>query len=597
MVKNYELRMGNGTKNSLDGGLCLNEETSLSVSQSPVLLNMCLDNGGILSKRDGQKFIFNTDLSSTKIQGMYEFKDHIYYVTNGILYKFDGSTNTKLSGKSLGLNDVFMFTYNGTLYFLNGENYYCLIDDVVSEITPYIPRVSYNRKPDGSGGEIDESWNMISDQFRNTFNGDGTTKDYILSLDNLKSVDKVTIGGVTTTEFTVDLVKGKVSFTTAPAEGLNNVEITASKTFDKLKENITKCTFAIEFSNRMFFSGNSDYPNQYYAGGLSDDNKANYFPQKYKYLIGGTDKKITAFKVRHNKLVVFKEDMTCTVDSATGLDNLASFPITFLNTDVGCDIPNSVQLINNDIIFANTYQGINIIVSTYIQGESNIVTLSQNINGNHNRKGLLKESNLKNAKSVDYNFKYHLCLGDKCYVLDYKDGISTKNTEENKWFLYDNIKANCFCVFKNELYYGHNAKGNLVKFISQKNDFGEGINAVWKSKLFDFGYPDYLKIISELYATFSNSDNSRNEIDVTYTSENGTIEKTLTIGNASLWDWNEFDWENFNWDVALFDRTLKDKIKLKKVVYMQLTFENSEVNQELSIKNIALTFRLIRKVK
>ena len=71
----------------------------------------------------------------------------------------------------------------------------------------------------------------------------------------------------------------------------------------------------------------------------------------------------------------------------------------------------------------------------------------------------------------------------------------------------------------------------------------------------------------------------------------------MIIGNASLWDWNEFDWDNFNWDVALFDRTLKDKIKFKKVVYMQLAFENSEANQELSIKNISLVFRLIRKVK
>ena len=64
MGKSYELRLGNGTKYPLNGGISLDEETLIDLSQSPYdgLLNMCLDNGGTLGKRQGQEYILSNDL-------------------------------------------------------------------------------------------------------------------------------------------------------------------------------------------------------------------------------------------------------------------------------------------------------------------------------------------------------------------------------------------------------------------------------------------------------------------------------------------------------------------------------------------------------
>ena len=604
MANVKEIRLGTNTSNQLNGGLCLNEETALNISQSPHngLLNMCLDNGGVLCKRKGQAKMFSTPLGDSSINSIYaNYKGYTILHYNTSLYKYQGSgMPTKIEGSSLSNNKSNMFVYNSILYIQDGKGYYQYDGEVVKSVVPYIPRVSMNRKADGSNSTIDESWNMLGDGFRNTFNGDGTSKVYKLSLDSLNNrAIKVVVNNVIktlTTDYTVDFSKGVVTFVNAPSEGTNNVEITAYKTFEGLKENITGCRFAIEFSNRIFISGNPNTPNMYYAGGLSESNDASYFPQKYMYGIKGTDKAITGFKVHYNTLIVFKEDITCTVTAATGLDNTASFPIEFLNTEVGCDIPGSIQLINNNIVFANTYGGVNVIVSTQIPGEKSNMCISQNINGDYNRNGLLNEANLKEAISIDHDYKYYLCVNDKAYVLDYREVLTTTKPYLNRWFLYDNIKANCFSILDNELVYGMKSTGNLVKFINAKNDFGKPINAYWKSKLIDFGYPDFQKIISELYTTFSYK-GIKNDINIKLINENGVVENTINIAATNTWTWTKFDWSAFNWDISLFDKTIKTKVRLKKIVYLQLDFSNNEVDQDLAIKNIVLHFRLLRRVK
>ena len=413
-----EIRLGTNTKNALNGGLCFNEETAISISQSPHngLLNMCLDNGGVLCKRNGQSYVFENSIGDGSVNCIFpNYKGKIIIHIGTKLYEWVGSgLPTEIAGFTLADSRSNMFNYNSILYIQDGVNYLQYDGTTLKEVEPYIPRVSMNRKPDGSHSDVDESWNMLGNGFKNTFNADGTSTTYCLSFDKLDNTPiKVVVGAdtkVLDTDYTVDFNTGIVTFKVAPNEGTNNVEITAYKTFEGLKEKIKGCKFSIEFSNRMFFSGNSKTPNMYYAGGLSANNDAGYFPQKYMYGIKGDDTAITGFKVHYNTLIVFKEDLTATVTAATGLDNTASFPISFLNTEIGCDIPNSIQLINNNVVFANTYGGVFMIVSTTIPGEKSILCISQNINGNYSRNGLLQEANFKKAISVDHDFKYYLLL-------------------------------------------------------------------------------------------------------------------------------------------------------------------------------------------
>ena len=317
------------------------------------------------------------------------------------------------------------------------------------------------------------------------------------------------------------------------------------------------------------------------------------------YAIKGSDKAVTGFKVHQNKLVVFKEDLTCTVEATTGLDNTASFPISFLNTEVGCDMPDTIQLINNDIVFCNSYGGVYLVASTIIPGEKSIKPISINVNGDSNRNGILQHTiaDLESASSVDHNFKYWLCVGNKAYVLDYREGIITTNPDKNKWFYYDNINASCFVIKDNELIYGVRDYGQLVQFTQAFNDFGLPINAKWRSKRMDFSYPDYLKTISDIWVTFNNSLSEDSVITVKFMSENGNIEDVIVIPANDSWSWSSFSWEGFNWKVRLFDKTIKNRVKIRKICYFQIEFSNNMLDQNLSIKNFVINYKLIRKVR
>ena len=598
-----ELRIGTSAKIQFDGGICYDDESSIELSQSPYggLLNMCLDDGGMPIKRQGQQFVYETSLGSEGIKGLFaDYKGETILVHGQKLYKQEGAGQPVELYSELSTNEVFMFSYNAILYILDGVKYLQYDGKEVKEVEPYVPRVTMNRKPDGSNSVIDESWNMIGRGFKDSFNGDGASKVYRLSMNNL-DVDNLIceVNGNITSEFTVNKSTGEVTFNVAPSAGTNNVVITAYKTFEKLRENILNCKVGIEFSNRMFLAGNRELANYYFASGLNDNADASYFPQKYQYSIKGSDKAVTGFKVHYNKLVVFKEELTCTVTASIGLDNEASFPIEFLNTDVGCDIPNSIQLINNNIVFANTYGGVHMIVSTDVIGEKAIVPISRNVNGTHDRPGLIYEdlTELKRACSIDFNNKYYLCVGSKCYIWDYKDNYNVNYPNKLKWFIWDNINAYRFAVRGNQLLYGHKDIGMLCRFNASTSDFGNGIKGVWKSKLIDFGYPDYLKTIS--YIWYTCKANAASDIKINYYNDSGDVVSSAVIPASELssFEWGRFGWDSFSWSVQKFAPTLRLKAKIKKVRYFQIELTNDKVNENLSIINLVIKYNLTKKVK
>lgn len=103
----------------------------------------------------------------------------------------------------------------------------------VKPVDPFIPDVVINRTPSGDYSDLIDNYNRLGKGWKNTFNGNGESKEYKLTQDKLDTEPavKVEIGGKEVTEgFTVDYEAGKVTFTTAPEKGQNNVVITAYKT-------------------------------------------------------------------------------------------------------------------------------------------------------------------------------------------------------------------------------------------------------------------------------------------------------------------------------------------------------------------------------
>ena len=190
------------------------------------------------------------------------------------------------------------FIFNNRLYFIDGKNYLVYdgetIKDVVS--SAYIPTTYINIIPNGENADIGteyEQRNILQPLFKHTFVADGTTTEFYMNECDLDEISEVKLYGKTLTEgvgkdYSVDLFAGKITFSSAPPRPENaengaypeffaGVEITAKKVLKSVsgvteeKENIfelvTECTIATIFDNRVFMSGNPNYPNHvFYCG-------------------------------------------------------------------------------------------------------------------------------------------------------------------------------------------------------------------------------------------------------------------------------------------------------------------------------------------
>lgn len=231
----------------------------------------------------------------------------------GILTTADALFNSMNNAKSSS------FIFNNKLYIIDGKNYLVYDGNSVSSVinNAYVPTTYINIIPAGDNADTGteyEQRNLLTPKFKHTFIADGTTTEFFMNENNLESIDRVVVYGVEktlSTDFTVDLANGKITFTTAPTKpeetiqvvgqnGASNIyytrmyagiEITASKTIKKVtgvaEENsnlqageiITNCTIATIFDNRVFLSGNPNYPNHifYSARNITGFVDATYF--------------------------------------------------------------------------------------------------------------------------------------------------------------------------------------------------------------------------------------------------------------------------------------------------------------------------------
>ncbi len=516
-------------------------------------------------------------------------------ITADSVYSFSASvsasaTMTAKSAKAIkrDLLDTRMdsFFMGNKQYFLNGQDYFYYDGNSCVEITPYIPTLFISKSPTG-GGTYNEDFNLLGAGFKDSFSGDGTTTVYQLSLTNL---DSTTVTAVVNneakaegTDFTVDRTAGKVTFTTAPAAGTNNVIITAYKTQAGFPERIKKCTFHVLFGGtndtRVFVSGNPDFPNQIWRSGLYDPT---YFPENGFYKIGSDREKVTGFAKQYDYLVIEKESSKGNMQFQLDSSGKVSFPIKPLNDRIGTIAPNSIQIINNNPVSLDR-TGVYILTQSNVRDERNIQHISANIDSL-----LLNEPNLEKAISVDFDYKYWLALNNKVYVYDYKI---------NEWYLYDNIPATCFLIYNNILYFG--GKGLVYRFKKETdyqpfNDDGQPINAYWKSKYLTFN-ADYLRKIVDS-VLFSMKPQTHSSVDLYYTTnkKQSDLIKTKRMDLFNFW---LMDFNKFSFVTSDFPQEVKTRIKAKKITHFQLMIQNNKLDEGLGILSLGIKFRYGSEVR
>lgn len=492
----------------LDGGLNLRELSyRMDSDQSPCMKNL-MWRDGVLSCRDGQVWL-TEDTSLGTGYAAYESTFHgaAFLHIGDALYALEGTTLRKLMDGVPENGGTFLL-FGGSLLYKNRGGYY-RIDRAEGgfaavPVAAYTPIILINASPVNGGGDIYQSENRLSPQKTVWYTTEAGVKEYHLPVENVESIDAVEVDGVLVTNYTADLAAGIVTFATEPQHHdpvlPNTVRITFTKANPDAYESIMDCPHAAAYGGNqnvcVVVGGSAVQPNAYFWSGHHTAMDPGYFPMEQYNFAGAAAEPITGFGKQQSMLVIFKErsvgrTVMGTVTMETGRV-MITMDYTPINAALGCDLPGTIRLIGNHLVFANTRQGVHMLLDSSAANENNIVSVSENVNP-----GLLPALRKAGAAcSFDDDKSYWLCCGGEAYVWDYS--ISTY--QKPSWFYHTGIHAAAFFRRGEELCHLNRA-GRVTVFRREYHDYGEAIEKVYQFATQSMGSYDRLKDITGVLFT------------------------------------------------------------------------------------------------
>ena len=405
----------------------LDEPSLIDIRRSPDALNVWKnyrDNQGTcIETRPGYRKI--AQIGNSKINGLYIFSLTKAIVHSGnSLYEW---TNFPSEPESTDLVEIYtemnnqrscFNKVNNKLYINDGKNYLVYDGTNLKKVKDeaFIPRTTIGRKAGGNGGgETLQDVNLLQPKRVNSFVGDGSSRDYYLDAQNIDTAEVIIKVNDNTlkenTDFTVDRANGKITFNSAPSSpnlsGEDNVFITFAKTIEGYEDRINKCTKALLFDNRLFFTGNSDYPNAVFHSEL---NNPTYISDLNYYEDGSSDSLITGMTVGNNILWIFKnsDQNNANVfyhEPTLDLEHGKIYPSKQGNVSVGCYVDSTN--FQDDIVYLSRY-GLEGVSIEKIDSKQVIAHRSTMVDVK-----MTNENNYKNSMMVEYQGYLFVLVNDK----------------------------------------------------------------------------------------------------------------------------------------------------------------------------------------
>lgn len=557
-------------------------ETQIALGESPNMINWRVTENYKIRKREGYKKLFNS-LGNKNIQGMWYGKIngsyHFLFAYDGKIYEHNLTTHTNAELGTLTDAKTFFFTFNDKVYIRNGHEYKYWDGTTFGTVTGYRPVIAVATPPAG-GGTANEEINNLNGLKEQWFSPDGVATVFKLTESNIDSVDfvKNRETGVTytvTTDYTVNLTTGEVTFLVVPTVGALPDKISIGwKKSNGIRSELDKNPYSLlyggENDTRVFIYGGSK--NRYYYTGLADGlPSAEYFPANSYNDVGSSEFNVTALIKQYDRLIIYTENAAYysyydNIIDPTG-QTIISFPTYPLNSAVGHVAPGQLQLIQNNpfSIFHGVYEW----TATNVRDERNATYISKKVQPS------LDEVDLKQAITVDFEKKgeYWLCVGSTVWIFNYRNST---------WYMYDNINAKCFLVIDEHLYFG--SVGTIEKFdMTNKNDNDEAIEAVWEMAFYDFGVEWRQKFSNKMWVSLNPE--PRAKIDLSYQTDKDVSSETLqavyflaTFGNMNF--------SNFGFSTNYNPQPFKFKIKAKKFVYFKILISNNQLDENAVVLSI-----------
>lgn len=406
--------------------------------------------------------------------------EHWIIHTGVSLIDYEPITKVKKVIKATGMkpSKSSAFIYNNIFYIIDGINYLEYDGATLKEVAGYVPLTSIARKPKGGGTQYQDI-NLLSPYRKNGFWGDGESTIYYLDSQNIDDVTNVWINDILQEKstYTVDKLGGSVTFTTAPEKtnDEDNVVIEYKKEISGYENKLKKCTLTAVFDNRVFFSGNQDYPNAVFWCGYNNPR----YISDMNYALEGTDlAKVKALVPGNNALWVFKESSQAntTVFYHAPLevfdnrlnDTVKTYPSTHSSISTGC----SAAGINfaDDIVFFSDrgMEGISGDITTeqFLGHRSTLVDTK-----------LLNETNYKDMTLAEWEGYLFVVIDNKVYLADSRQKATNNDHIEYEWFYWDFDIDFKYATEKNNTLYlcskEHNVKNEngYIKYIDNTNTY------------------------------------------------------------------------------------------------------------------------------
>lgn len=443
----------------------------ISLNRSPDTLNMWRNYKSSNMLETRPDIVLSTQFDNP-VYGLffYEVSNQVQLIVHSgtKLYKIVNGTKTELTlptGVSLKPARNYFFVHNNILYYKDGLCYLkyngTTLTNIVDDDNTYIPRTTIGKSPSGGGTSFQYA-NTLSRYRRNDFTADGQSLVYQLDATNITGVKSVYVNDTLYSyvasdpgenEYTVDTTAGTVIFGVAPespnTDGQDNVFITYAKVESANTDAILKCTLLAEFDNKIFFSGNQDYPNAiWYSGGVGAADDVTYVPFNQFYNEGLDNSPVRALVPGNNALWVFKEPSQANTTvfyhiPTTVYENgisINTYPSVHSSISTGC-IATGLNFADDIVFYSDRgLEGITGDVTT----EQLLAHRSTFVDNK-----LLKETNYKNMILEEYDGYMLTFINDsktveeqtinysKIYLTDSRQASALINHYEYDWYYWE----------------------------------------------------------------------------------------------------------------------------------------------------------------
>lgn len=619
----------------LSGGLNLSElDYRLKADESPEMRNMWWQDG-VLQSRDGQRYITDAPYEGAVGYACYDslFWGYAIFHIGNRLYYYKPETGDQIVGGCTEIltqhgvsceipeNQGMFARYNDALLYKNVGGFYAVTYRPDNPEAPffvksvaddaYVPITVINASPTNGAGSLYEAENRLGSEKEIHYNAVSGVVEYHLPDTNVAAVTSVVVDGQTKTEgtdYSCELDLGVITFFEAPPvtmPALNNtVQIRYRKETPDAYNSIMSCNRMTVYGGAnglcVLLGGCQAQPNAvFWNGNTRVAMSAGYWPADCYNLVSDTEDTVSGFGRQYGDLIVFQAHsigkLIYGIEEIDGLNKI-SFTYQNVNAKTGCDLPNSIQLIDNNLVFANRAKGVHILLSSSSAFENNVQCISVKVNGAPSGvfrsiatqvPGLLSSLQTDSyVCSFDDGRRYWLNVGSEVYVWDYE--ISSHS--DPSWFYLTGISAESYFLTDGGHICHLSRNGRVSVFGRYFRDYDENtaIDKFYRFPTqFFSGYERRKDVDDILMSLRSDTDST---IDVTYQSDYETRKDLVPI-RAMSWRLFPRNLTRRSLYVSRFAEVARRKPNCKQVRHFALSLHNNTPGEDMSIVSLQINYR------